>query len=1393
MAAKRKSAGAQLGFEFAEPPPMPVEPPSPEAATMFRALYDDLVRDDRSPLRPDETPPSAPSSKKLESERGSSARRTPSRLDTATGWTHVAPSEASSPEQSSSRGAPSGVPPAEAEAPGSASGPASPAAATPASGEGVSMAGTELAESRSSRSVGAPPSQLSASESPSAPLAEPPTIQRPTLRLVRSPEPAPTLRAEPSELERSLRLERNLALFAGAGAGKTYSLITLCLHLLGGARRDRKPLSPSNLCLLTFTDKAASEMRQRLRERLDRLATGTHQEPELAASFAELGRPFPPASFWRSVRDDLGAASIGTFHSVMTQVLRRAPSGAGVNPSFELLEERDARDLFAECVERVVMQRLEANDPHVRALVRDFGYGAESSWGLVMALVRAAGAIREDGSQVDLVSVQDREEAKAAFLAGVRGLRLAATQVQRTLDVRNPNRPRVDELCRHLAQVTLESWPEHRDALDEASKGWRQEDLRRLRETLQGKAKDGVGSLGALWCAWLMAPYDATVRELVREAIEAYERALDDRGALDFTGLLVRARELLRTSVEARRDAQRRFQVVLVDEFQDTNRVQLELVLLLAERRDGAPRPLSRELGLGASNETLEFPLEPASLAVVGDRKQAIYDFRGADVAVFERMARCIEANEGVRQFLQQSRRSTADVVELCNNLSAHFLVRDEPERSALPFEVEFDFETDALSAVRTDTPPGPALVRLATPPELVSDAPPVETLRAKEADALARYLARLLADPTEQVVPKASKDRAPRMVRGGDVAVLFQRFTQLETYRQALVRHGVRHRIVRGRGFFAAQEVIDLASLLQVIADPSNVIACAAVLRSPLVALSDAALASLALDGSQVRGLDASALLVRRELGHAVLDEGERTRLDRFLTTFEVLHRERDRLGLRQLLRVALEALELEVRFAAGPFGEQALANVTKLLELAADRERRGVPLAAFARELLELADTEPKEAQGDVLDDGDAEAVTLLTAHQAKGLEWPVVVLPELFAAAPAMGERIRFDRDAGLAVAPLANEPVASARFLQCRALKSKRDEAQRRRLLYVALTRARDRVVLGFMPSKHKGTWAAWLAANDIWWNGFHQRGAAIEVNATELPEGRPSARVPERDAVAEVELIARKVARPPRLSVRDALLPVTQLQDFVTCPRRYQLAHQIGLAERPLSFEWQDDAPGDDGALGDPRRLGTAAHKLLELTPLEWVGRDELRDRLVELQRTSGVTTDSDEQVIDWAMRFWSSSYGRALPSARRVLRELPFVLQLKDGDFSLHLRGQIDLLVVGEQVEVIDYKTSLPSEAGLEPYLFQLGCYVLAARRLLQSPAVEVRAGISFLRDDDASPRFASLDLAPLEAALVAQARQLVSAQSTRRWDGRPLERCVALGCGHRDRCHPRV
>ena len=1227
----------------------------------------------------------------------------------------------------------------------------------------------DLASRRRSATVAAVPP-------PSAPRASP--VRPP--RTTRASDEVP--------LPRGLRLEKNLALLAGAGAGKTYSLVTMCLHLLGGARADREPIAPSDLGLMTFTEKAAAEMRGRLRERLEALADGRDAEVELRESYAAIGRPMPERKFWRTLLDELGGATIGTFHSLCTQLLRRAPQGSGVNPDFELLEERDSRRLIRQTIERVLLRRVQANDRHVRHLVSELGFsgGARSS-GLVDALVPVYTRIRVEGLSAQYVQVGDAASLRRQFDAALAHLRARTVQAFVGLI---KHKDRLERFQRILQDTTFETIPEQLPRLRAELASTRSEPFTSLKPFVKKfdrkDGDDGTSNLGLLHGACVMAPHEEAVREVLTEVADLHRRQLDELRALDFTGLLVGARDLLRDYPQARRDAQARFEALLVDEFQDTNRLQLEIVLLLAERRAGAPRPISTAFE-SQHLEIIQLPLEPAFLAVVGDRKQAIYEFRGADVSVFELMATCIERHGGGRAYLRSSRRSTPRLVQTLNRVMARVLGSDKYRSPPRDFEVVFVPEHDDLVPVRTKQVDAPPLVRLTRADEgpLSADA-----FREADADAVARWVAQLVQQRTWPVISRREAD-PPRPVRGGDVAMLFQRFTQLEAYRQALVRHGVRHRVIRGRGFFGAQEVVDVACLLALLAQPDDALSFAAVLRSPFVGLSDSALVELASPGGRwPRGLRPRDVLVEGRRP-TLLDAVEAVRLERFVATWHSLEHEHDRLGLRSLLRVIIDGSGYRVSVAASPFGEQALANLDKLLELATSRERSGESVAAFARELLELADSEPSEAQGEVVDELDSDAITLCTVHQAKGLEWPIVVLPDLTAAGRDQGTAVRFDRVAGLGLKPPSSDEgeMQSLSVERIAEIRHARTTAERLRLLYVAMTRARDRVVLGLLPgAPRQGSWAADLAPVLAW---ADVREQTEEVDVASLPDGvlprdqvlaLPEALAATRDTLA-------RVRHAPAATARTAVLPVTALQDFVGCPRRYHYAHQVGLSERPHLDVWRDD-----GEATDVRERGTAAHRLIELTPLDAV-KDSLSTTLLSLRRAEGLDDVAGPDVLEWVTRFWRSRFGSALPALGEasVHRELPFVLGLHGDDgFQLLLRGQIDLLVEGEgELLVVDYKTAVQPAAGLEPYRFQLGCYALAARRFAGRD-VRVRSGISFLRETDVEPRW--LDTLPddvtLERELVAHARELTRSQVAQVWAGRERPRCDALHCGFVYRCH---
>ena len=1205
-----------------------------------------------------------------------------------------------------------------------------------------------------------------------------------------------------------LALEKNLALMAGAGAGKTYSLVTMTLHLLAGAREAGAPLKPARLCMLTFTDKAAAEMRARTRARLDVLAHGelkSDQELDLRASLERLERPFPPQDVWRALREELGSATVGTFHSLCGQLLRRAPPGLGVDPAFEVLDELEAYSLVLDVCERVVLDALESGDADVRELCQELTFsGSGFTEGLVATLLSVYGKLREEGQRAENAPIANVDEARVALEALLdEARRLCATVGE--LDAKAEWRTLREACERALEGMTPENLfePERLPSLMAAFRddGRKVHQLRKepgnsvkqLYWLTFGKSDGSVQRLEDAYATWRTAPFEATLRALLGQVAVRHEAEFVRRNVLDFTALLVKSRDLLRDHPDFRRQEQARLGALLVDEFQDTNRLQLELVLLLAEQREGGPRPLRPDEDVVAA-----LPLEPAFLCAVGDRKQSIYEFRGADVSVFEVLAKKIVAEGGVRDFLQHNRRSVPPLLSFFNQAFAGVLVSGEG--GPRPYEVVYAPEADDLKPVRPVRLPPPVVERL-----LIGEAETTGELRALDADGVARWLGTLLAPgaaPSE-VVDKDSEE--PRPVRGGDVAILFRTFTYLEVYRQALIRHGVPHRVLRGRGFYGAQEVLDLASLLALLADPDDVLAFAAVMRSPLVGLSDASLFRLAgpdgLSPSSPRLHDLEAL---------ELPPRERARLERFLTALPALRRERDRLGVRALLQVALDVTGYREALAGSPYAEQASANVEKLLALAARRDERGTGgCVAFARELQRLAESDPTEAQADLLEAGDPRAVQLLTIHRAKGLEWPVVVVPALGGRRRNISGRALFERSQGLSLRPWLPDDLgtySSERFERVKAELRSRETAEYRRLLYVALTRARDRLVLSGAAEPRSDS--------DTWWKLLDKRLREdpplrelvrdVDVQALPLPAPAPApteadARVQESRVEAALRRVRAEVVPPTPSSV---VVPVGALRDFMACPRRYRLVHRLGLRVEGVPWE----VPPRESQPYVEREAWSAAPSLSGrlLTLLRGVdfrlaeaSASEQRAHLESLAREAGWELEEEgvSESLDAVERFLATPFAHRLATApvAHLHRAQPFVLRLP-GEAPASVEGEVDLLwqTPSREACVVAYAPGRRHPMGAAALASELEVLRLATRQLVDED-VPVQVGVAFLGEPSPEPEFlpASKDLEVSAERLRAAARALVEADVGGKWPGRDKAICLSLACGYSEHCHP--
>jgi ATP-dependent exoDNAse (exonuclease V) beta subunit len=366
--------------------------------------------------------------------------------------------------------------------------------------------------------------------------------------------------------------------------------------------------------------------------------------------------------------------------------------------------------------------------------------------------------------------------------------------------------------------------------------------------------------------------------------------------------------------------------------------------------------------------------------------------------------------------------------------------------------------------------------------------------------------------------------------------------------------------------------------------------------------------------------------------------------------------------------------------------------------------------------------------------------------------------------------------------------------STRHLAFREVTRAREAAERKRLIYVALTRARDLLVLGLRKgNKGRNDPQSFAVLLDAPIATPAASAFVEEIDVDALPVARPHPpQPPSSTAQARVDAaIARARAPAPLAPV--ALLPVTHLQDFVACPRKYHYAHQVGLSETPTRVDFTE---GEEAQSPDPRAQGIAAHRLLECTALDAVGTAELEPSLVSLAAEEAL--EAPRSVIDHVLAFWETDFGKQVARGgdAQLFRELPFALELgKPGEQRLVLRGQIDLLHLDADntAWVLDYKTTMRAPAGLEPYRFQLSAYAIAARKFAPT-ARAVKTGIAYLRDRPVgvewdSPSPGALD--SLEASLQNETRALLAAQRDGKWEGRPVERCRAIKCGYISRCHP--
>jgi ATP-dependent helicase/nuclease subunit A len=1037
---------------------------------------------------------------------------------------------------------------------------------------------------------------------------------------------------------------KNILVSAGAGTGKTRVLVERIFHLL----RTQKA-AITELLVLTFTEKAANEIKTRL-----------------SGGLRDLGLERP--------RRDLEKAAISTFHSFASRLLKEHPIEAGVDPDFRVIETEQAELLKEEAMNETIAKLYEEKSDAFEILPV---YGEDAARAGILKVFTAA---RHEGK--NLRDFFTENEIKEQKICAKREAELPGE---------------TQALIAKLEEIDAKTWERF---LNNRKWDWETfRDFTTWSGLYKGKRKTGWKEWRALLedlAALRLGPLAATWKEKFESMALAFEAAYSakkkEKGFLDFDDLQRMAVGLFRGAKPAfrklRERYQRGFKFILVDEFQDTNFLQMEFVELLSSGNN---------------------------LFMVGDYKQSIYGFRGAEPALFLEKEKLYEDGAaGERVFLAESFRSDPPVLDFVNRFFKILWEEDD-----FPFEPLISLQAPEEKKGTQ----GPAVEVLVTG---MKDGEDMRYARLRESRVIA-----------ERIRELHEKEKIPY----GDMAVLFQAMTLSGIYEDAFKSSGVPYFIVAGRGFYEQPEIQDMMSYLSHLERSLEDIPLAATLRSPLFHITDDTLFWLSRHAKEKSD---EAPLIRALIDLEQLKEilpEQKARLEGFLKLTRELRELKDRIPLSELIDRILEGTGYELSVLMDPKGVRRYANLKKLIAMVREYETyERVPLGVFLNILKRLRAQEIRESEAQITLETSAETVRMMSVHAAKGLEFPVVFVAD-------MGHQgSRSDSKSVIAHAadgyamqvrdPTNLEMQKPYFFRWVDQAIAGREEEEWKRLFYVAITRAKSRLFLSGVHKKKKKAkknfreMASWMD----WAMAICEGMAKITCDPECPAELRGGAR---EDFRKKIETAIKNIKwNEKTLSVsgergtgpsfpRSVDLPVSAYVLFQKDPKEFWRTYQIGWSMGGNEWAGEDAVfAEDDFSAAD---FGTAMHGFfehLDLERSEYSLEPEILDRVFGRFGKEAVN-DARKIIQD----FLKQPVFQQLRKARQVKREIDFVLNERRG----LIHGKIDILFEDEKGDwhILDYKTAAGDEAAARKsaYDLQLEIYTLAAGKILKLP---VRSAIIY-------------------------------------------------------------
>ena len=1138
----------------------------------------------------------------------------------------------------------------------------------------------------------------------------------------------------------ALEFQRHISVTANAGAGKTFVLVRRFVDILM-----KTDTHVNELVAITFTEKAASELRKKIADYIEERIYSNPGSGELI----KLER----------IRDQLISSNIGTIHSFCAQILREYPIEAGVDAAFTVLEGVDQQiaeqDSVHETFEAILNDATEIKRAEeLRYLVRTLGrYTVERYLSIFLAKRELVERFLQDGACLDERIEEEKiiqrwdEILISAILERLTDslFRSSLERVIQTASGKTSNEVKdiysswatnlkPDETIRIYAQManlifTQKDIPRKEFLGSSPANPQIENDLAVIVECQKNISKpiksfeiDKVLKGNKILLQSLRVLLD-----VFRVAISRYDGKKQEYAYLDFEDILIKAKILL-CKGEVRDAIAKKFKFIMVDEFQDTNRLQYEIL------------------------QTLVSNYQSGNLFIVGDPKQSIYGFRDAEVEIFESAKEEIltKAN-GKGVILAESYRLLPNLIDFVNRLFSKIIV---PKGSR--YEVRYD------ELVQGRQSAGEGTVELMMVP-VDDNAHNGETTESgNDASNFVQDECRLVGERIIEltrdgfvIYPK--KDENPRPIEFKDIAILLRKRTHLATLEKVLTEYRIPFVLTGGMGFYQTQEVLDFLNYFKFLLNPKDDISLVGILRSNFFSISDAELFGVSFtDGESF-------------WDKMIIYSHDKNISANFKRAVKILTKHLglvNRINIPLLVDEILSSTGWRGTTAGLPFGEQNGANIKKFLRIARDFTARGyTTLYDFVRRLSVLMENEEREGQAPLEITGNC--VQVLTIHSAKGLEFPVVFIPFIHQKFRYDNPPI-FDSDLGIAfkIRDEANldEEIVPSILHTFKERSKQKTEAEEKRIFYVACTRARDALFLSCQLSldAFQSTYLKWLTD-------------ALEIEPKTLGDKKivfPAATLRALERTKETSKIKRishqltinvrfwdrirmsnlplpakstAVVHPNKILIsslagnsRGEYFSSTQIKTYLECPRKYYLKYVLGVPDiNSVPDEFDESEDSDDILKGDVE--GKITHAVLEKIHNLSTSEEDIRRSIILRAKENWLLMPADlnricEVITKNIISFINTPFGIEIFSAQESKNEYSIDAIYHDD----YLVGIIDRLYrdADGNWNIVDYKTDKINfdqiKEKAEMYKPQLLFYAFLVNILFQQSMV--KASLVFLK-----------------------------------------------------------